>query len=45
MPIDDEFHQIKNEYGKLIFENDNLSVFTIDDGLENLSQLKVLIKS
>ena len=27
MPIDDEFHQIKNEYGKEIFEDDNLICF------------------
>ena len=26
MPIDDEFHQIKNEYGKMIFEDDDLSI-------------------
>jgi ATP adenylyltransferase/5',5'''-P-1,P-4-tetraphosphate phosphorylase II len=31
MPIDDEFHQIKNEYGKVIYENDDLSFYAIDD--------------
>lgn len=31
MPIDDEFHQIKNEYGKVIYEDDDLSFCAIDD--------------
>jgi ATP adenylyltransferase/5',5'''-P-1,P-4-tetraphosphate phosphorylase II len=44
MPIDDEFHQIKNEYGKEIFEDDNLSVFAIDDGLRKFVSIESLNK-
>lgn len=44
MPIDDEFHQIKNEYGKEIFENEDLSVFLIDDGLRKFVAIESLDK-
>ncbi|MEO8233267.1 MAG: DUF4922 domain-containing protein, partial [Ignavibacteriota bacterium] len=44
MPIDDEFHQIKNEYGKVIFEDDNLSVFAIDDGLRKFISIESIDK-
>jgi len=44
MPIDDEFHQIKNEYGKQIFEDDTLSVFAIDDGLRKFISIESLDK-
>jgi hypothetical protein len=44
MPIDDEFHQIKNEYGKEIFEDDNLSVFAVDDGLRKFVSIESLNK-
>lgn len=44
MPIDDEFHQIKNEYGKEIFEDDDLSVFAIDDGLRKLISIESIDK-
>jgi len=44
MPIDDEFHQIKNEYGKEIIENDNLSVFAVDDGLRKFISIESLNK-
>jgi hypothetical protein len=44
MPVDDEFHQIKNEYGKEIYENDNLSVFAIDDGLRKCISIESLDK-
>lgn len=40
MPIDDEFHQIKNEYGKEIFEDDKLSVYAIDDGLRKFISIE-----
>jgi len=40
MPIDDEFHQIKNEYGKEIFEDDNLSFFAVDDGLRKFISIE-----
>ena len=44
MPIDDEFHQIKNEYGKQIFEDDDLSVFAIDDGLRKFISIESIDK-
>ncbi len=44
MPIDDEFHQIKNEYGKEIFENDNISIFAIDDGIRKFISIECMIK-
>ena len=44
MPIDDEFHQIKNEYGNVIIEDDNLSVFAIDDGLRKFISIESLDK-
>lgn len=40
MTIDDEFHQIKNEYGKEIFEDDNLSMFAVDDGLRKFISIE-----
>lgn len=44
MQIDDEFHQIKNEYGKEMFEENNLSVFAIDDGLRKFVTIESLDK-
>jgi len=44
IPIDDEFHQIKNEYGTEIFEDDNLSVFAIDNGLRKFVTIESLDK-
>ena len=44
MPIDDEFHQIKNEYGKVIYENDNLSFYAIDDGVRKFVSIESLDK-
>lgn len=44
MPIDDEFHQIKNEYGKVIFEDDNLSFFAVDDGIRKFISIESLDK-
>ena len=44
MPIDDEFHQIKNEYGKVIFEDDDLSFYAIDDGLRKFVSIESLDK-
>lgn len=41
MPIDDEFHQVKNEYGKVIYEDDELSFCAIDDGIRKF----ILIES
>ncbi len=45
MPIDDEFHQIKNEYGKEIFEDGDLSVYAIDDGLRKFVSIESLDKN
>jgi hypothetical protein len=44
MPIDDEFHQIKNEYGKVIYEDDNLSFYAIDDGVRKFVSIESLNK-
>lgn len=44
MTIDDEFHQIKNEYGKVIYENDDLSLYAIDDGLRKFVSIESLDK-
>lgn len=44
MPIDDEFQLIKNEYGDEIFENDDLSVFAVDDGLRKFISIESLDK-
>lgn len=40
MPIDDEFHQIKNEYGKMIYEDDDLSFYAIDDGIRKFISIE-----
>ena len=44
MTIDDEFHQIKNEYGKVIYEDDDLSFYAIDDGLRKFLSIESLDK-
>ena len=44
MPIDDEFHQIKNEYGKVIYEDDDLSFYAIDDGVRKFVSIESLDK-
>lgn len=44
MTIDDEFHQIKNEYGKVIYEDDNLSFYAIDDGVRKFVSIESLDK-
>jgi len=45
MPIDDEFQLVKNEYGSEIIDNDNLSVFAIDDGLRKFISIEGLDKN
>jgi len=45
MTIDNEFHQIKNEYGQAIFEDDCLSVFAIDDGLRKFISIESIDKA
>jgi ATP adenylyltransferase/5',5'''-P-1,P-4-tetraphosphate phosphorylase II len=44
MPIIDEFHQIKNEYGKVIYEDDVLSFYAIDDGLRKFISIESIDK-
>jgi ATP adenylyltransferase/5',5'''-P-1,P-4-tetraphosphate phosphorylase II len=44
MTIDDEFHQIKNEYGKVIYEDDDLSFYAIDDGARKFVSIESLDK-
>lgn len=36
MPIMDDFHQLKNEHGSLLFESDELIISAIDDGLRKI---------
>ncbi len=36
MPIEDDYHQLKNEYGKFILEDEELMVTSVDDGLRRL---------
>lgn len=40
MPIEDDFHQMKNEYGEILFETDELIVSAIDDGLRRMISLE-----
>ena len=42
MPIEDDFHQLKNEYGEILFENDEIIVSGIDDGLRRMISLESL---
>lgn len=44
IPMDDEFHQIKNEYGKKIYEDDVLSFYAVDDGLRKFVSIESLDK-
>ncbi len=40
MPIDDDFHQLQNECGEVILENEELSVFGVDDGLRRFISIE-----
>ncbi|MDY0081791.1 MAG: DUF4922 domain-containing protein [Ignavibacteriaceae bacterium] len=40
MPLDDEFHLLKNKYGKEIFDSDDLSVFAVDDGIRKFISIE-----
>jgi hypothetical protein len=40
MPIMDDFHQLKNEYGEQLFENNELTVYAIDDGIRRIISLE-----
>jgi Domain of unknown function (DUF4922) len=36
MPISDDFHQLKNEYGEILLESDELIISAIDDNLRQM---------
>ena len=40
MPIDDEFFSLKNEYGEILFEDDELIVGGINDGLRKFISIE-----
>lgn len=40
MPIEDDFHQFKNKFGELIFENDEITLYAIDDGIRRIISLE-----
>lgn len=40
MPIDNDFHQIKNESGTIIFENEKFSTAAVDDGLRKFISIE-----
>lgn len=42
MPIMNDFHQLKNEHGELLIENDELTVYGIDDGIRRMISLESL---
>lgn len=42
MPIMDDFHQLKNEYGETLIENDELTICAIDDGIRRMISLESL---
>lgn len=40
MPVDNEFHSIKNEYGEIFFENEIITVAGIDDNLRRFISIE-----
>lgn len=40
MTITDDFPQLKNEYGVIIFENDEITIASIDDGLRRMVSIE-----
>ena len=40
MPIMNDFHQLKNEYGELLFESDEITISAIDDGIRRIISLE-----
>lgn len=40
MPIEDEFHQLKNEYGEILIENNDIVISAINDGLRKILSLE-----
>lgn len=42
MPLDDEFHSLKNEYGEILVEKDNIVVSGVDDGLRRFISIETM---
>ncbi len=40
MPIEDEFYSLKNEFGEILLENENIIISAIDDGLRKIISLE-----
>ncbi len=40
MPIDNEFHSLKNEYGEILVDNDSIIIAGIDDGLRKFISIE-----
>ncbi len=40
MPIEDDFHSLKNEYGKILFDSDDLCVAAVDDSLRRFISIE-----
>ena len=40
MSIEDDFHNLKNEYGEILTESSNLTLSAIDDGMRKFIALE-----
>lgn len=40
LPVDDDFHQLKNEYGETLLANDLVDISAIDDGLRKFISIE-----
>lgn len=40
MPVEDDFHSLKNEFGKMLIESENLCVAAIDDSLRRFISIE-----
>jgi hypothetical protein len=40
MPIEDDFHQLKNEYGDLLLETDEDTIYAVNDGLRKFISIE-----
>jgi ATP adenylyltransferase/5',5'''-P-1,P-4-tetraphosphate phosphorylase II len=45
VPIENDIHQLKNDYGKIVLENETISVSFIDDDLRKLILMECVDKS
>lgn len=45
MPIENDFHQLKNDFGTVLMEKDNITVFFIEDELRKIVLLQSIEKS